>query len=89
MHSFRNKAAAVAAAVAIAFGVGGVAGSAPVGGLASPEIAIAKSCSSGYKHAKIGGAHKCLRAGQYCAKRYDRQYHRYGFHCHGKRLKKK
>jgi hypothetical protein len=42
----------------------------------------AKPCSSGYKHAVIGGAHKCLRRGQYCARRYDNQYHRYGFHCH-------
>jgi hypothetical protein len=43
---------------------------------------MAKPCSSGYTHAVIGGAHKCLRRGQFCAHGYDRQYHRYGFHCH-------
>jgi hypothetical protein len=44
--------------------------------------AAAKPCSSGYRHAVIGGAHKCLRRGQFCARSRDRGYHRYGFHCH-------
>jgi hypothetical protein len=30
----------------------------------------------------IGGKRLCLRAGQRCLKRLDRQYHRYKFHCH-------
>ncbi len=48
----------------------------------SPVAAtVAKSCSSGWKHAVIGGAHKCLRRGQFCAHRYDRQYRRYGYRC--------
>ena len=48
----------------------------------TPAVAvIAKPCSSGYKHAIIGGEHKCLRRGQYCAKRYKSQYKRYGFTC--------
>ena len=47
-----------------------------------PTAVSAKTCSSGYKHAVIGGAHKCLRRGQYCARSRDREYHRYGFHCH-------
>lgn len=42
--------------------------------------------SGGFRHAIIGGRHKCLRTGQRCTRRYDRQYHRYGFHCHGRRL---
>jgi hypothetical protein len=42
---------------------------------------IAKSCSSGWKHAVIGGSQKCLRRGQFCAHRYDRQYRRYGYRC--------
>lgn len=41
----------------------------------------AKSCSRG-KHAVIGGAHKCLAQGQFCARSQERTYHRYGFHCH-------
>jgi hypothetical protein len=47
-----------------------------------PPAAAAKTCSSGYTHAVIGGSHKCLRRGQYCARAQDRTYHRYGFHCH-------
>ncbi len=47
----------------------------------TPE-ALAKPCSSRYTHGIIGGEHKCLRPNQYCARRYDSQYHRYGFHCH-------
>jgi hypothetical protein len=49
----------------------------------APLTAVAsKSCSSGYTHAVIRGAHKCLRRGQYCARSADRQYHKYGYHCH-------
>jgi hypothetical protein len=47
----------------------------------------AKSCSAGYKHAVIGGAHKCLRRGQFCAMRYRSTYRRYGFNCAGGRLR--
>lgn len=52
----------------------------------SPAV-VAKTCSSGFKHGVIGGKHKCLRRGQYCAIRYDGQYHRFGFHCHSGRLR--
>ena len=47
-----------------------------------PTAAVAKTCSGSYTHAVIGGSHKCLRRGQYCARARDREYHRYGFHCH-------
>jgi hypothetical protein len=46
------------------------------------HVVAAKSCSSGWKHAIIGGQHKCLRRGQFCARSRDREYHRYGYHCH-------
>jgi len=46
----------------------------------------AATCASGAVPARIAGAHRCLSAGQRCQKRYDRQYHRYGFHCHTGRL---
>jgi hypothetical protein len=45
------------------------------------SVVEAKSCSSGYVHAVIGGRQKCLRAGEFCAHRYDRQYRRYGYRC--------
>jgi hypothetical protein len=50
--------------------------------LTAPAIAVAaKPCSAGYTHAVIGGEHKCLRRGQYCAKRYRKQYRKYGYTC--------
>ena len=48
---------------------------------ASIEAVAAHSCSGGYRHARIGGKHKCLRRGQYCARAYKDQYKRYGFTC--------
>ena len=62
-----------------------VAGS--VGTLTAPSAAEAHACSSGYKHGVVGGRHKCLKAGQFCSKGYDRSYHRYRFHCHTGRLR--
>jgi hypothetical protein len=46
----------------------------------APAVAL-KTCSSGWKHAVIGSEEKCLRAGQFCARRYDSQYRRYGYRC--------
>jgi hypothetical protein len=48
--------------------------------------AMAKACAKGSTAAVIAGKHICLRQGRRCARRYDRQYHRYGFHCHTGRL---
>jgi hypothetical protein len=48
---------------------------------AAAPAAVARTCSAGYTHAVIAGAEKCLRAGEFCARRYDRQYQRYGFRC--------
>jgi hypothetical protein len=47
---------------------------------ASPSAAV-KTCSSGYTHAVIAGAEKCLRAGEFCTHAYDSQYRRYGYRC--------
>ncbi len=38
-------------------------------------------CSSGYVDGVIGGAHKCLRAGEFCAARHESDYEKYGFTC--------
>ena len=40
-----------------------------------------KACRVG-THAVINSIHRCPRSGHGCTKRFDRQYHRYGFHCH-------
>jgi hypothetical protein len=67
--------AAVAALIAVA-----------AGGAGSASSATAKTCSAGYVHAKLSWGEKCLKAGQYCKIKGDREYHRYGFHCHTGRL---
>jgi hypothetical protein len=67
--------AALAAATAI-----GAATAAPVSAADAPATA-AKTCSAGYKHVVIGGAEKCLRAGEFCTHSLDRQYRRYGYRC--------
>jgi hypothetical protein len=67
------------AAVAVAVGL---AGAAPAVAPAHQPIAIAaKTCSGSFVHAVIGGQQKCLRRGEFCAHRYNRQYHRYGYSC--------
>jgi len=52
-------------------------------------VTYAKTCSNGYTDATIGGKHKCLRAGQFCAKRYQKQYKKYGYKCVNGRLKRR
>lgn len=37
----------------------------------------------------IGGKHACLAVGRRCNRPLDRNYHRYGFHCHNGRLSRR
>lgn len=67
------------ALVALAASVGG-ATAAPAPSAAVPA-SLARICSAGYRHAIIGGAEKCLRAGEFCTHSLDYQYRRYGFRC--------
>jgi hypothetical protein len=46
----------------------------------TPVATPAKVCHRGTP-ARIGGAEKCLQAGEYCATRYEHQYEHYGFEC--------
>jgi hypothetical protein len=75
----KRRLAALAAAV-VAFAA---APAAPIFDAAhvAPADAVAKSCSTGFKHAVINGAEKCLRRGQFCARAADGQYRRYGYRC--------
>ena len=68
--------------VATASALGAVSAGPATPTSAAAPVVSAKSCSSRYVHGIIGGEHKCLRTGQFCARRHERQYHRYGFHCH-------
>ncbi len=53
----------------------------PPSATGTPRVAAAaKVCHSGTP-ARIGGAEKCLQAGEYCATRYERQYEHYGYEC--------
>jgi hypothetical protein len=44
-------------------------------------VPLARAACSRDIPATIGGVRKCLGAGEYCARRYERQYERYGFIC--------
>jgi Tol biopolymer transport system component len=48
-------------------------------------VAAKAKCRGGVP-AVIGGVRRCLRPGQHCNRRLDRQYHKYRFHCHSGRL---
>jgi hypothetical protein len=48
---------------------------------ALPGTALGKSCPSGYTLGTIGGAQKCLHAGEYCIRSDAKQYRRYHFAC--------
>jgi hypothetical protein len=74
-----KRAAAVLGALALAAPL--VAQPASGAATTGPTAIVAKTCGTGYTHAVIGGAEKCLRRGEFCAHRYDRQYRRYGFRC--------
>jgi hypothetical protein len=58
------------------------------GRAAEQAPAAAGSCPKGSVAARIGGKRRCLRAGQRCKKRFERQYRRHGFHCQAGRLRK-
>ncbi len=77
----------LAVLVAVAAGLfGGLAAAPATAPVALSEVAYAKPCSSGWTHAALSWGHKCLRSGQFCKRSGDREYHRYGYHCHGARL---
>jgi hypothetical protein len=69
----RKSFAALAAAAALTFG--GAVATAPAAPTVHPQAQAA--CKS----ARIGGARKCIAAGQFCARRYERDYRRYGYTC--------
>ena len=75
----RRPLAVALATLAAAFAAGTASPAAPA--VHAGPAAVVKTCSSGYKHAVIGGQEKCLRAGQFCTHRYDSQYRRYGYRC--------
>jgi hypothetical protein len=77
--SVKHRLAVLAVLSAALFGALAVS---PSTAPALSPVAYAKTCSAGYTHAGLSWGHKCLRAGQFCKVNADREYHRYGFHCH-------
>ncbi len=59
----------------VAVGAGAAAGS------PSASHAAAPVAQTACMRARIGGRRKCIARGQYCARRYERDYERYGFTC--------
>jgi hypothetical protein len=80
MFCSRAKLAAVLA-VAGAVGVSAPAPAAPVRSQAPIQAVAAKTCRAPGRLGKIEGQWKCLRAGEFCKRRDDAQYRRYGFRC--------
>lgn len=74
MSQTRNKNI-VALIAAITFALG-VAFAQPQPSPASPS-APSIAC----KKAKIGGKRKCIAAGQFCSRQYERDYNKYGYSC--------
>ena len=76
----KRRLAVLATAVAL-LGTGVASAPTPIAGSVGPSAALAKSCGSGYTHARLPSGHKCLRRGQFCAHSADRQYRRYDLRC--------
>jgi hypothetical protein len=53
-----------------------------------PQSAYAHTCYAGYVHAVFPWGHRCIRAGQFCKKVNNPQYHKYGFQCVNGKLRK-
>jgi hypothetical protein len=77
---FRRGAAIGVAGVVLVMGGYGASAATTARG-AMPFEPVRALCSAGYVDAVIGGAHKCLRAGEFCSPGHETDYARYGFAC--------
>ena len=77
---------AIVAVAAFAAAAVSPAGSPGIG----PQSAYAHSCfaGGGYVHAVFPWGHRCIRAGQFCKKVRNPEYHKYGFQCVNGKLRK-
>jgi hypothetical protein len=84
----KRAAALGVASVVLGLGCYGAAAAttATTPGNAAPLTAARALCGAGYVDALIGGAHKCLRAGEFCSPSHEPDYERYGFACLGGHL---
>jgi hypothetical protein len=74
----------VGAALALAAALtGGTATAAP-----ASQAASAKTCYAGYTLATFSWGQRCIRAGQFCKKARNPEYHKYKFQCVNGELRK-
>jgi uncharacterized membrane protein len=57
-----------------------LAGAIPVA-FAETSAGSGPQAQAACRSATIGGRHKCIARGQFCAHRYQRDYRRYGYSC--------
>ena len=88
MSTQRVRARSLLALAVVAVAVAAVLGATASAAGTSMHRSLA-SCRRGSVPARIGGKRVCLRAGQRCKKRYERQYRRHGFHCQAGRLRRR
>lgn len=77
---FRRAAAIGFTGMVLGIGGYGASAATPVGS-AGPLGPVHALCGAGYVDAVVGGAHKCLRAGEFCSPGHEADYERYGFAC--------
>ena len=77
---FRRVAAIGVTGMVLGLGLYGASAATAVGG-AGPRAPVHALCGAGYVGAVVGGAHKCLRAGEFCSPGHEADYERYGFAC--------
>lgn len=87
-HLFLGKRALLPGLVAGAVLAGLAIGFQSAPARSSGAVATTAKCHKGSIAARIGGKRRCLRAGQRCKRRFERQYRRHGFHCQAGRLRK-
>jgi hypothetical protein len=83
MREVRSRAAVVLAVLSLVAAAPAASVQADAG---RPQATAAQTCKSGYRHAHLPWGQKCLRAGQFCKRRYtgvsgNRWYRRYDYHC--------
>ena len=81
----KRRLAVVFALAATALGGAGALAPASEPAALAPA-GTAGHCGRGSVSAALSWGHKCLRGGQFCRVKGDREYHRYRFHCHTGRL---
>lgn len=74
--------------VVVAFALALVLASGTAQAASASNTATAKTCYQGYTLATFSWGQRCIRAGQYCKKVRNPEYHKYSFQCVNGKLRK-